>query len=145
MLKPLYLLKTTPMRLLLNHWPNLTDLVETVSSPNELNKTSINQEIRFELATPPQQPVLASFRIGTQHRLPRRNLPPEPQSRKELQRHDFKAEFIEATRKEWDDLCVMKTVQKERNQIKAITAYLGLQIQIIQSSDLRTRRFAISS
>jgi hypothetical protein len=37
--------------------------------------------------------TLASFHIGTQHRLHRRNLPPEPRSWKELQHHAFKAEF----------------------------------------------------
>jgi hypothetical protein len=44
--------------------------------------------------------TLASFHTGTQHRLHRRNLPPEPRSWKELQCHTFKAEFTEATKKE---------------------------------------------
>jgi hypothetical protein len=56
-------------------------------------------------------PLRASFHAGTQHRLHRRDLPPEPRTWKELQRHKFKAEFTDATKKEWNNLCTMKTVQ----------------------------------
>jgi Reverse transcriptase (RNA-dependent DNA polymerase) len=64
--------------------------------------------------------TLASFHTGTQHRLHRRNLPPEPRSWKELQGHTFKAEFIEATKKEWDNLSAMRTVQiVKRNDAKS--------------------------
>jgi hypothetical protein len=62
----------------------------------------------------------ASFHTGTQYRLHRRNLPPEPRSWKELQRHTFKAEFTEATKKEWDNLCAMRTVQTiKRSEAKS--------------------------
>ncbi|MFL5692379.1 MAG: reverse transcriptase domain-containing protein [Ktedonobacteraceae bacterium] len=64
--------------------------------------------------------TLASFHTGTQHRLHRRNLPPEPRSWKELQQHAFKAEFTEATKKEWDNLCAMKIIQiAKRNEAKS--------------------------
>jgi len=55
--------------------------------------------------------TLASFHTGTQHRLHRRNLPPEPRTWKELQRHPHKAEFTEATKREWETICAMKTIQ----------------------------------
>jgi len=41
----------------------------------------------------------------------RRNLPPKPRTWKELQSHIFKAEFTEATEKEWSNLYAMKTIQ----------------------------------
>ncbi len=52
-LKPLHLLITTMILLLLrlNYRPNL-GLVETVSSPIELSKTSISPVILFKLDTP---------------------------------------------------------------------------------------------
>lgn len=61
----------------------------------------------------------SSFHIGTQHRLHRRNLPLEPRTWKELQQHQYRADFIEATKKEWDNINAMRTLQViRRNDAK---------------------------
>ena len=55
--------------------------------------------------------TLVSFHTGTQHRLHRRDLPPEPRTWKEFLQHRFKPQFLEAMEKEWLAIQAMKTLQ----------------------------------
>jgi hypothetical protein len=55
--------------------------------------------------------TLVSFHTGTQHRLHRRDLPPEPRTWKEFLQHPFKPQFWEAMEKEWLAIQAMKTLQ----------------------------------
>ena len=55
--------------------------------------------------------TLVSFHTGTQHRLHRRDLPPEPRTWKEFLQHPFKPQFSEAMEKEWQAVQAMMTLQ----------------------------------